>query len=254
MKNLLNPLACMLMMGSLWSQTQAKDISVSQPKKTLRIATSGTAAPFSMQGEYEGHQLDGLEIRMMCEVTKRLDVIYKPVIVQWEGLLTGVIHEAFDFSSGVMDVTPEREKIVDFVYWIETAPSIVVPETTEFTHLDQLKGMTVAAVVSSTFAKMAEGWGATVVPFVSQADAILALSQGRVDAMVSDRVMAEYSIAKHNLHLKVFVDPSFKKIIKGWAFPKSQKVLHDQVEKILADMKADGTYQQIVDSIFKASK
>jgi polar amino acid transport system substrate-binding protein len=257
MKSLFNPLALMLVVGSLWSQAHAQNVvPAPQPQKVLRIATTGTAAPFSMQGKYEGHNLDGLEIRMMCEVTKRLGVVYEPVVLQWDGLLTGVINEAFDFSSGVMDVTEEREKIVDFVPWFETSPSIVVAEDKEFNHLDQLKGLRVGAVVSSTFAKMAAEWGAgEVVSFVSQADGILALHQGKIDAMVSDRVMADYAIAKHDhLRLKVFVDPSFKKIIKGWAFPKSQKALHDHVEKILVEMKADGTYQSIVDSIFKSSK
>ena len=255
MKILSKALALMVCVGSLWSPSQAQEAST-QPKKTLRVATDGACAPFSMQGDYEGHKLDGLEIRMMCEVAKRLGVTYEPVVLKWEGILTGVINERFDFSSAAMDVTEDRKKQVDFVEWYESGACIVLPEDKEFNRLEQLKGLRVAAVVSSTFAKMAQEWGAgEVVPFMSEAEAILALHQGKVDAMVSDRVMADYSIAKHgHLKLKVFVDPSFKKIIKGWAFPKSRKALHDEVAQTLAAMKADGAYQKVVDSIFKPSK
>lgn len=54
----------------------------------LSAATEGTFPPFSMT-DPRG-QLEGLEIRVMREVAKRLNLSYKPVVLKWESMLVGL--------------------------------------------------------------------------------------------------------------------------------------------------------------------
>ncbi len=225
--------------------------------RVLKIATQPSSPPFSMQGSYEGLSVDGLEVRMMYEICRRLNALYEPVLAQWEGILPAVIlGGSFDFSSTVMDITPERAKNVDFVPWFESSPAIALPLGNEMISKDQLKGLKVGAIVSSTFGQLALDCGAAeLVSYKSDSDGFLALSQGKIDAMVIDKTMGLYTIAKHpHLNIKLFVDPSFAKNTKGLAFSKKQTHLRLEVEAALKAMKSDGTYQKIINSILASDK
>ena len=78
----------------------------------LTCATEGTYPPFSMQGP-DG-KLDGLEMRIMGEICRRLELEYKPVIVKWESMLVGLQANHFDIVGNAMGITPKRQEAVTF--------------------------------------------------------------------------------------------------------------------------------------------
>ena len=105
------------------SQSFAADLELLVPGE-LSAATEGTFPPFNMQGP-DG-KLDGLEMRVMGEIAKRLGLTYKPVITKWEAILIGLKADQYDTSSDAMDITPERQKEVVFVDgWLELGGRLV---------------------------------------------------------------------------------------------------------------------------------
>ena len=92
-----------------------------KPGKLL-VATEGTFAPFSMRSA--NGQLDGLEIRVMKEVARRLGLEYTPVLIKWDALLVGLAANQFDVISAAMDITPARQEQILFSDgWLESGGS-----------------------------------------------------------------------------------------------------------------------------------
>jgi len=81
----------------------ADDLGLVQPGK-LMVATEGTFPPFSMRSP-DG-KLDGLEIRVMKEVAKRLHLTYTPVLTKWDSLLVGLQANQYKVDPLVKTLSP----------------------------------------------------------------------------------------------------------------------------------------------------
>lgn len=221
---------------------QAQDLKLIQPGK-LMVATEGTYPPFSMQAP--GGELDGLEIRVMKEVAKRIGLTYEPVITKWDSLLVGLAANQYDVISAAMDITAERQKAVLFSDgWLESGGRIVVLKDSAIKSAADLKGKNVGALIASNWFKIAEKKGATVKGYKSESDGLQDLVNGNIDAVITDAVAAGYAIKNANLPLAM-TDDFVSHIQKGFAFNKDRTDLVAQVDKALADMIADGTYAKL---------
>ncbi|WCK05450.1 transporter substrate-binding domain-containing protein [Agrobacterium tumefaciens] len=220
----------------------AAEIELLEPGK-LQVATEGTFSPFSMRAP-DG-TLDGLEIRVMKEVAKRLDLTYTPVLIKWDSLLVGLQADQYDIISASMDITQERQKRVTFANgWLESGGRIVVQKGSAIKSADDLKGKTVGALVSSTFAKIAEEKGAVVKGYKAESDAIQDLVNGNIDATITDAIAGAWAIKKSGLPLEM--TPDFvSHVQKGFAIKKGKPELVKAVNKALADIVADGTYAKL---------
>jgi polar amino acid transport system substrate-binding protein len=227
---------------SIQTPASAADLELLQPGKLL-VATEGTFPPFSMRAA-DG-SLDGLEMRVMKEICKRLNLEYTPVIIKWESLLVGLQADQYDITSDAMDITPERQKQVVFADgWLESGAVAVVAKDSAIKTPDDLKGKTVGALASSTFAKIAEEKGATVKSYKAETDGIQDLINGNIDAEITDAIGAGYMIKSANMPLVVLPD-FLSHIQKGFAIKKGKPELVKAVNKALADMIADGTYAKL---------
>lgn len=210
----------------------------------LSVATEGTYAPFSMRDP--SGKLDGLEIRVMEEISRRLGLEYKPVIVKWDSVLIGLEAEQYDVISAAMDITEERQKKVLFSNgWLESGGRVVVANDSEITSPDQLPGRKVGALVASNWTKIAEALGAEVKSYKAESDAMQDLANGQVEAVITDAVAASYAIQTSSLPLRLIEEP-VSSIQKGFAIKKGKPNLARAINKALAEMIADGTYANLM--------
>jgi polar amino acid transport system substrate-binding protein len=215
------------------------ELELLEPGKLL-VATEGTYPPFSMRAP-DG-ELDGLEIRVMKEITKRLDLEYVPVIVKWESVLIGLEADQYDIISDAMDITEERQKAVTFADgWLESGGRIVVREGSDITKPADIAGRPVGGLVSSNWTKIAEELGAEVKPYKAESDAIQDLVNGNVDAVITDAIAAGYAIKVSNLPLQMVEEP-VSSVQKGFAIKMGKPNLTAAINKTLAEIIADGTY------------
>jgi polar amino acid transport system substrate-binding protein len=238
--------AIALIGSAMAASASAQDYELLEAGK-LQVATEGTYPPFSMHTA-DG-QLDGLEIRVMKEVARRLDLEYVPVIIKWESILIGLMADQYDVISAAMDITPERQQQVTFSDgWLESGGRIVVPENSEIKSAADLEGKTVGALVASTWTTLAEDHGAKVKAYKAESDALQDLVNGQVDAVITDSIAAAYAIQQSKLPL-VMTDDYVSKVQKGFAFKKGKPNLVAAVNKALADMIADGTYAKLTEPL-----
>lgn len=209
----------------------------------LQVATEGTYAPFSMRAA-DG-TLDGLEIRVMKEIARRLDLEYTPVLIKWDSLLVGLQADQFDVISAAMDITEARQEQVTFADgWLESGGRVVVGSDSEIKSADDLEGKTVGALVASSWTAIAEEKGAVVKGYKAESDAMQDLVNGNVEAVITDAIAASYAIKTANMPLKM-TDDYVSQVQKGFPFKKGKPNLVAAVNKALADMIADGTYAEL---------
>ena len=227
--------------------TQTAELELLQPGK-LMVATEGTYPPFSMTSP-DG-KLDGLEIRVVQEIAKRIGLEYTPVIIKWDSILVGLMSDQYDMISAAMDITPERQQQVTFSDgWLESGGRIVTSKDSAIQSADDLKGKTVGALVASTWTELAKGLGAAEVKtYKAESDALQDLANGNVDAVITDSIAAAYAIQTSALPLRM-TDDYVSRIQKGFAMKKGKPNLVQAINKALADMIADGTYEKLTSEL-----
>lgn len=209
----------------------------------LSASTEGTYPPFSMRAP-DG-KLDGLEIRVMGEIAKRLGLEYEPVLVKWDSVLIGLEAEQYDIVSVAMDITEERQQQVLFSDgWLESGGRVVVGIDSDISSPSQISGRKVGALVASNWTKIAGELGGVVKSYKAESDALQDLANGQVDAIITDAVAAAYAIKVSNLPLRLVEEP-VSSIQKGFAIKKGKPNLARAVNKALAEMIADGTYAKL---------
>jgi polar amino acid transport system substrate-binding protein len=239
-------IAAAMLAKMLGSPATAADLELLVPGQ-LSAATEGTFPPFNMQGP-DG-KLDGLEMRVMGEIAKRLGLTYKPVITKWETILIGLMADQYDTSSDAMDITAERQKQVVFVDgWLESGGRLVVKVDSPIKTNAEIKGKTVGVLVASTWEKLATDLGASVKTYKSETDALQDLVNGNVDGVVTDSIAAAYVIKTSKLPLRM-TEGYLSTIQKGFPVKKGKPNLVKAMNKALADMIADGTYAKLTSDL-----
>lgn len=209
----------------------------------LVVATEGTFAPFSMRSA--GGQLDGLEIRVMKEVARRLHLEYTPVLIKWDALLVGLAANQFDVISAAMDITPQRQEQILFSDgWLESGGRVVTPPDSAIKSAADLKGKKVGVQVSTTFSAIAEEKGALLKNYKAESDAIQDLVNHNTDAVITDSISAAYLMKTVHLPI-VMTDDYVSHIQKGFAFKLGKNNLVKAVNQALTEMNADGTYARL---------
>lgn len=208
-------------------------------------ATEGTYPPFSMQDS--SGKLDGIEMRMMGELTKRLGLTYKPVVIKWDSMLIGLLAGEYDMVSDTVAITPERQQRVTFCDgWIETGARLVVAKDSPIQTNADAKGKRIGLLVASIYQKMGEALGGEVKTYKSDPDAIQDLVNGNIDAVITDSLVAGYVIKKNRLPLRM-TDEYLNRNQDGWPVKKGKPNLVTAINKTLAAMVQDGSYAKITE-------
>jgi polar amino acid transport system substrate-binding protein len=211
---------------------------------TLSAATEGTFPPFSMT-DPRGN-LDGLEIRVVRDLCRRIGVTYRPVVTRWEAMLVGLAADQFDITSTAMDITPARQEQVTFVDgWLESGGRLLVHRgDATVNRPEDIRGKAVGALVASNWHTLAEGLGATVRSYRAETDAIQDLVNRQIAGVVTDAIAGAYAISASGLPLRM-LEQSLSSVQKGFAVKKGKPNLVRALNGALAAMHADGTYARL---------
>lgn len=234
-------LAAPMIVGSrAWA---AQDLELLEPG-VLSAATDGTNRPYSYVDS--SGALDGLEIRMMKEITARLGLEYKPVITVWDSMLVGLLADKYDMTSESMAITAERQKQVTFCDgWLESGAQLLVCSSdSSIKSVDDTTDKKIGVLTSSIYVPIVESWGAKPLNFKAEVDTIQGCVNGQVDGMVTDAVVAAYAISERGLPLFPVGEP-VSRYQMGWAVKKGKPNLVTAINETRAAMVADGTVKRL---------
>jgi glutamine transport system substrate-binding protein len=214
------------------------------------IVTTDTAfVPFEFRhkGEYIGFDIDLWEA-----IADELKLEYRLQSMDFLGIIPALQVGQVDVALAGITITPEREKVLDFSDgYYESGFSIMVPINSDIKSSNDLKGKIIAIKTGSSAAYYAkENFKDTTFHlFPNIGNAYLELLSGRVDAVVFDTPNIMYYIATAGNGQFKAVGENMMAHQYGIAFPKGGELVH-RVNKALANMRADGRYDDIYSKWF----
>lgn len=223
----------------------------------LIMATNAFFPPYEF---YEGEKIVGIDVEIATAVAGKLGLELVIEDVEFDSIIAGVQGGKYDIGCAGMTVTEDRLKSVNFSTPYATGiQSIIVRTDSEITDIDTLlEGSYKVGVQSGTtgdiyMSDTPENGGVgedRVERFSKGNDAVIALSSGKIDAVVIDNEPAKAFVAA-NEGLKILETPY---TIEDYAMAinKDNDGLKDAINQALKELTDDGTIPAIVNKYIPA--
>ena len=161
----------------------------------------------------------------------------------------------FDVVANEVTFNDQRNGLYDLSSpYVETTGVVVVADdNSTIKSVADLKGKKAAENLTSNWAGVAKTAGATIVGVEGMTEAIANLRQGRVDAMVNDKLAIQnYLATTKNPGVKVVAQTS--DVSTSVLAARKGSGYLPQLNSAIADLKADGTLTKVYDKYFKAKQ
>ena len=218
----------------------------------ITVAMEGTWAPWTYHDEED--KLVGFDVEVAQQVASKLGVEAEFIEGEWDGLLAGLEAGRFDIMVNGVDYTEERAQKYDFsdpYGYIRTA-IIVNKDNDEIKTFEDLKGKTTANTISSTYAELAESYGATTTGVDDLNQTIELLLQKRIDATLNAEVtFYDYMSVHPDADLKIAaLTEDANHVCIPLRKGEDSATLREAINQAIADLKADGTLGKISEKYF----
>lgn len=218
----------------------------------ITVAMEGTWAPWTYHDESD--KLVGFDVEVAQQIAGKLGVEAEFIEGEWDGLLAGLEAGRYDIMVNGVDYTEERAQKYDFTEpygYIRTA-IIVNKDNTDITSFEDLKGKTTANTISSTYAELAERYGATTTGVDDLNQTIELLLQKRIDATLNAEVtFYDYMGVHPDAALKIAaLTEDANHVCIPLRKGEDSQSLREAINQAIAELKADGTLGQISEKYF----
>lgn len=229
-------------------ETNARSLKEIQASKTLIVATNGTFAPFSF---HKAGKLSGFEIDLVESLAKTMGVTVAWKEIPFDATLIGLNQNRYDLVIASHGVTPERSKIVEFSAPYYCSDAVILTTQNGPTKISQLKGQSLGAQVGTTYLKYLETIPdhGEIKTFRSETDTILALTGGRVKAMVGERLAAQTAI-KNRPESRLQIGDTLLREKIAMGIQKGNTTLLEAINTALKKVQSNGEYAQLSKSYF----
>lgn len=212
-------------------------------KGEITIAMEGTWAPWTYHDS--NNNLVGFDVEIGQEIANKLGVKAKFIEGEWDGLLAGLESGRYDIMINGVDITPERELKYNFStpYAYNRTAVIVRENDNSISSMADLAGKKTANTISSTYAQVAESYGATVTPVDDLVQTFELLLAGRIDATLNAEVTYyDYKNAHPNAAIKIAcLDVQTTNVAIPMRKDEDSATLRDAVNKAVNELLEDGT-------------
>lgn len=240
-------MAALIMCGPGVSAKENDLLAQIQEKGEITVAMEGTWAPWTYHDEED--ELVGYDVEVAKCIAEKLGVEANFVEGEWDGLLAGLDAGRYDMMINGVEITEDRSKTYDFTdpyAYIRTAV-IVKSDNDEIQSYEDLEGKSTANTISSTYADLAERYGAEVTGVDDLNQTFELLLSGRIDATLNAEVTYyDYMKAQPDAPLKIAAlteDASHVAIPlrKG----EDTASLREAINAALSELSEDGTLSEL---------
>lgn len=228
-----------------------------QPAK-LRLGVEGAYPPFSEVGP-DG-KLKGFDIDIAMALCAEMKVECTLVQQDFDGMIPALNAKKFDAIVASLSITDERRKAVAFSdKYYKTPNRMIVRSAANLTVSPEgLKGKRIGVQRASINDRFATDTfkGSEIVRYAKQDEIYLDLAAGRLDATLVDAVAADAGFLKKPQGKgfafagPAYVEPAYFGHGAGIAVRKTDTELVQRLNRAIAAIRANGTYQRIQDKYF----
>lgn len=244
--------------------TMLASAAQSQSGGVLRIGTEGAYPPFNYLDT--NSQLQGFDVEIGRALCAEMRVTCEFVAQEWKGIIPGLLARNYDAIIASMSITEERKAQVDFTdHYYRTPASFMARKNSGIldTSPEGLAGKRIGTQKATTHAtylqEVYKAAGASVVLYETQDEANLELVNGRLDAVLSDKIaLMEWLNSADGQQCCAFIgtdvdDPAYYGEGIGIAVRQGDDVLRERFNEAIAAIVANGVYKKINDTYFPFS-
>lgn len=221
-------------------------------KGEIVVAMEGTWAPWTYHDEEDN--LVGYDVEVAKLIAEKLGVKASFIEGEWDGLLAGLDSGRYDIMVNGVDITEERQKKYDFStpYAYNRTAVIVKGDYDEIQSLEDLDGKHTANTISSTYAELAESYGAEVTGVDDLNQTFELLLTGRIDATLNAEVTYyDYMKAHPDADIKIAaLTTDATQVAIPFRKGEETKSLQEAVNKALEELAAEGKLTELSEKYF----
>lgn len=248
-------IAMVLVIAGCGAQSKANIATTAKETKTINWGVKADTKLFGLMNIKTG-EIQGFDIDIAKAVTKKIlgkDGKANFVQVTSKTRIPLLKNGNIDAIIATMSISKDREKQVDFSNsYFAAGQAILVKRTSSIKSVKDLNkdGMVVLGVKGSTSVINMKKYApkAEVLELDDYAQALTALKSGQGDALTTDNGIL-YGMVKENSDFAV-VGGTFTHEPYGIAIDKGQGEFKNEVNKALAEMRADGSYEKLLNKWF----
>lgn len=237
--------------GESGADTEGDLLSQIKARGEIIVATEGTWAPFTYHDEND--ELVGYDVEVAKAVADKLGVTATFVEGEFDGLLAGVEGGRYDMVANGVNVTPERAEAYSFSdpYLYDSTVVIVRDDYDEIHSMEDLAGKTTANTITSTYAMLAEEYGATTQGVDDFAQTIELLKGGRIDATLNSSVTFSYFLSQQpDAGVKVAVSDAPQELALAMSNGEDAATLVEAVNQALGELRESGELAALSEKYF----
>jgi polar amino acid transport system substrate-binding protein len=226
------------------------------PAKVYVVGTDAAYAPFESQNERQ--EIVGFSVDLLNAVAEKGGFQVKYVNTPWEGIFKALEQGDRDLLISSITVTEERRQSMDFsAPYFDAFQLIAVKTNSKVAKFEDLKKLKVGVQTGTTgdeaVSKLLGKTSTNVKRFESTPLALKELEASGVDAVVADNgVVVNYVNNNPTAKFKTVSDKAFAPEQYGIAVKKGNTELLEKINKGLAAVKSDGSYDKIYTQHFGA--
>ena len=192
----------------------------------------------------------GFDVDLAEEIASRLGLEVEWVRADFDTIFTAVAGGQFDMVAAASTITSEREQTVDFSdpYYNSRQALVVGPDSDIASVADVGEGHVIGVQRGTTGRDYAEenfgAVGAQIKTYTNAPDAFRDLDAGNIDAIVNDEPSSA-EIVETQFPDQQIVEAIDTNEVYGFAFSKDNPELTAAANEALAEIIADGTYEEI---------
>lgn len=252
MKKLIAVLIVLTLTMGMTALAEGDLLSEIRDRGSLVIATEGAWSPWTYHDEDD--RLVGFDVEVARAVAGQLGVEAEFVECPWESIFLGIDSKMYDIAANGVEITGDRAAKYDFSVpyaYLRTA-LIVRGDNEDIASFEDLNGKRTANSAGSTYAMMAEAYGATTDTVSTLAQTLDLVLAGRVDATLNAELSFYDYLKEHpdaNLRI-VALAPEASHVAIPVRKGDENAAFLAAVDQAIEALRADGTLREISQRYF----
>ena len=242
--------------GSTGGGTQGSGFTTVEPGK-LHMSTNAEFPPYEMLDD-SGNPI-GIDVEVAAAIAEKLGLELVVDNMGFDAALLAVQNGQSDIAMAGITVTEDRLAKMDFTDSYATGVQVVIVKEGSDVTMDNLGDYMIGTQLGTTGYIYASdtpengGYGEDhVIGFETGAVAVQALVNGQVDAVIIDNLPAQEYVKANAANNLTLLEGTWVEEDYAIALQKGNVSLMEAVNGALNELKADGTFQNIVDKYITA--
>ncbi|NBI71849.1 basic amino acid ABC transporter substrate-binding protein [Clostridiaceae bacterium] len=222
----------------------------SENKGVLVMATNAEFPPYEF---HDGGEIVGIDVEIAAAIAAEMGMDFEVEDIAFDSIIPEVQSGKADFGAAGMTVTEDRKQSVDFSDSYATATQVIIikEDNADIVSPDDLEGKTIGVQLGTTGDIYASDIAdATIEQYNKGFEAVQALTQNKIDAVIIDGEPAKVFVAE-NEGLKI-LDEAFTTEEYAICVEKGNTELLEGINAAIASLKESGELQKIVDKYITA--